>query len=298
MEQPSGFKSKRKSRPPDYWIIDNECMRDVRVIAGIGRPQFRAGTTPGRGRFAAALESSHMGSRLRTARVGAAYCAAAGGVAYCAATSTPATDMMLSPAAQRQHQRSTAPPATRLPSAYDMATVTDTSALRFHFAAERVSLARTATDRPLAFDSATEHWVAGQFAAPRTAAHSVAVSALKLAGVHQTDAQAILDSPAIHLLSRDQWCELLGGGSAVQRSSALDVGAGSGHITEALAPAFADGTVFATEISGWLKWRLERREFRSVVQRSDGPPTAELLQAAGLPSTYGTVLALNGEQHP
>jgi SAM-dependent methyltransferase len=214
-------------------------------------------------------------------QIGVAYSLAVGGVAACAYKSTPITDMALS--------RHSTPMTTnddtlrqQLPSAYAF---TGMDAMRYNCADSR------GDRRGLVLDLATRDWVRRQLAAPRTALHSVLVAGLSLLGISHYDAQALLDSPAVHLLSTAQWEELLENSTALQRQSALDVGAGSGHITAELAPVF--GSVYATEISDWLVWRLERRGIRAAVQSSAGPPSATLLQGSGLPSRYGTVFALN-----
>jgi 2-polyprenyl-3-methyl-5-hydroxy-6-metoxy-1,4-benzoquinol methylase len=85
-----------------------------------------------------------------------------------------------------------------------------------------------------------------------------------------------------------------GGGTSVQQASVLDVGAGSGHITECFAPLFK--RVFATEISRMLVWRLEQRGFTAALQPATGPPTSATFEAAeGFDGRelFGTVVALN-----
>eukprot|EP01043_Picozoa_sp_COSAG02_P071056 COSAG02_NODE_12832_length_1486_cov_0.852199_1_plen_324_part_00 len=217
-----------------------------------------------------------MAARYTGRQIGAAYSLAVAGVGACAYKSTPITDMALSRHSKQTNDED-ASCGAQLPSAYAFAGV---EMLRYDCAAGALVL-----------DLATQGWVQQQLAAPRSALHSMLVTGLSLVGICQYDAQAVLDSPAVHLLSTAQWKELLKDGTALQQQSALDVGAGSGHITAELAPSV--GSVCATEISSWLVWRLGRRGIRAAVQSSDDPPSAALLESAGLPSRYGTVFALN-----
>ena len=66
--------------------------------------------------------------------------------------------------------------------------------------------------------------------------HALLLAALRAGGLSEYDGQAALDAPAVHLLSTAQWRGLLAPQPA--GAAALDVGAGSGHITEQLAPCF------------------------------------------------------------
>ena len=223
-----------------------------------------------------------MPVRYTGRQIGVAYSLAVGGIAACAYKSTPITDMALSRHSTPMSTTNDHTSRQQLPSAYAFSGV---DALRYDCADSRDNR------RGLVLDLATRDWVRRQLAAPRTALHSVLIAGLSLLGISQYDAQAVLDSPAVHLLSTAQWRELLENSTALQRQSALDVGAGSGQITAELAPVF--GSIYATEISNWLVWRLERRGIRAAVQSSSGPPSAEVLQASGLPPRYGTVFALN-----
>ncbi len=238
------------------------------------RPSIISNDPPLRGQLRARMAARYTGRQI-----GTAYTLAVGGVAACAYKSTPITDMALSRHSTQSNDNAS---CWQLPSAY---TFDGVDMLRYDCAGS------SRNTRALVLDLGTREWVQRQLAAPRTALHSVLVAGLSLMGISQYDAQAVLDSPAVHLLSTAQWKELLGNGTELQQQSALDVGAGSGHITAELAPIF--GCMRATEISSWLVWRLERRGIRAAVQSSDGPPSAALLQSAGLPSRYGTVFALN-----
>ena len=229
-----------------------------------------------------------MAARYSGRQIGAAYSLVAGGVVASAYTSTPITDMGLSRHSTPQSGGDDS--SHQLPSAYEFAGL---EKLRYRCDASCSEAAARADYQALRLDAGTRGWVQQQLAAPRTALHSILVKGLSLLGICQYDAQAVLDSPAVHLLSAAHWQELLGDGTELQQKSALDVGAGSGHITAELAPVFPPGSVCATEISSWLAWRLERRGIRAAVQSSAGPPSAALLESAGLPPRYGTVLALN-----
>ena len=70
------------------------------------------------------------------------------------------------------------------------------------------------------------------------------------------DANGVLDMYAMHLVSTDQLRELLGP-SPIARG--LDVGAGSGDVTRALAPLVDD--LHTTERSRAMVWRLRRQGF-------------------------------------
>jgi SAM-dependent methyltransferase len=195
--------------------------------------------------------------------------------------------------AQKRKAKAASRLAAKLPSSYPYTETAGTSALRYDFATVGCA---AAGERPMQLDAGTQEWVETQLAAPRSIFHSIGMALLQLGGrLSDYDAQAVLDSPVVHLLSAAQWSDFLnGGGTTTQRGSVLDVGAGSGHITAAFAPLFDE--VFATEISSALAWRLDRRGFRSAVQPSDGPPSPALLAAApGFDGKmeFGTVVALN-----
>lgn len=68
------------------------------------------------------------------------------------------------------------------------------------------------------------------------------------------DANGLLGAYPMRLLSTDEWRLLLGDAA---RGRLLDVGAGQGWITEALAPLFDE--VVTTETSRAMAWRLARR---------------------------------------
>jgi SAM-dependent methyltransferase len=71
------------------------------------------------------------------------------------------------------------------------------------------------------------------------------------------DANALLNTYPLYLLSRAQWETVLGGH---QGGRLLDVGAGAGEVTAELAPLFAEVTT--TETSRGMAWRLRRRGFK------------------------------------
>lgn len=188
-----------------------------------------------------------------------------------------------------------------LPSAYSPL---PPEGLRYEFGGEAAAKCATGSAqldcRALQLDSDTQKWVETQLRSPRTPRHSLAAGVLSCLGIGERDAEALLDAPAVHLLSAAQWAEVLGrevpgpedagtrGAARRGEGVALDVGAGSGHITEAFAPLFAE--TCAVEISDWLVWRLGRRGFRSA---RTSRASAEEMAAAGLPSRYDAVFALN-----
>jgi SAM-dependent methyltransferase len=94
------------------------------------------------------------------------------------------------------------------------------------------------------------------------------------------NANGLLETYPMHLLSTEQWSQLLGhrpGGRL------LDVGAGSGDVTASLAPLFDE--VVTTESSWAMARRLRRRGLRCVRTdlRDDRVPDAP----------YGTIACLN-----
>jgi SAM-dependent methyltransferase len=240
---------------------------------------------------AAAAAAGRRLDRQRLA-VSVGYIATAGGIAACAWRGTPCTDMEMSSygTTTQQQQQWGREEGTRLPSAYPYRGV---EALRFSFDSTFLSdVLPNCECRSLAADTGTAAWIEQQLLFPRTALHSALVRVLEIFGVCQYDAQAILDSPSVHLLSAEQWQKLLSSGTLCQQQSVLDVGAGSGHITKMLTPIFGQH-VYATEISSWLTWRLKRNGIQAVENKSAEPPSPAHLEAAGLPPRYGTVLALN-----
>ena len=203
----------------------------------------------------------------------------------------------MKPAAARQHAGNVSPLVRTqpLPSAYSASTAIE---LRFGF--EPV-LPSSSDCAPLATDDeATAGWVAHNVARPRTVLHALSLAWCQaLLGLSRYDAQAVLDEPRVHLLSTAQWRTVLregggggGGGDAAATAAAgtaLDVGAGSGHVTEAFAPLFRE--VFATEISPRLVQRLGARKLRALLSR--GPPSEEALREADAPSRFDAVFLLN-----
>jgi SAM-dependent methyltransferase len=87
--------------------------------------------------------------------------------------------------------------------------------------------------------------------------------------VSDFDANALLYMYPMHLLCTSHWRRLLGSDA---RGRLLDVGAGSGDVTAALAPLFEE--VYTLELSWGMARKLRRRGFR--VERRDiaetGPP--------------------------
>jgi SAM-dependent methyltransferase len=76
------------------------------------------------------------------------------------------------------------------------------------------------------------------------------------------DAYGLLGMYGMHLLSTDQARQLLPETTGGVGRRLLDVGAGDGAITQALAPLFAD--VAATETSRVLRHKLQQRGYRAL----------------------------------
>lgn len=71
--------------------------------------------------------------------------------------------------------------------------------------------------------------------------------------LYHYDAGAIMGFPRLHLLDQSGWAALLP--DLPRDATALDIGAGSGHLLRDFAPLFPGGVV-ATELSAPLVWRL------------------------------------------
>jgi SAM-dependent methyltransferase len=72
------------------------------------------------------------------------------------------------------------------------------------------------------------------------------------------EVNGLLDMYPMHLLTTAQWSLLLA--QQTTSNSLLDVGAGNGDLTQALAPLFREVTV--TEQSSWMRRRLQQRGFK------------------------------------
>ena len=212
----------------------------------------------------------------------------------------------MKPETPRQHAGSVSPLVrTRpLPSAYSASTASE---LRYEFQPVATHTSPSDCSPLTADDEATAAWVTHNVARPRTIVHALSLALCQaLLGLSRYDAQAVLDEPRVHLLSTAQWRAVLreggggrgsGGGSGGSGSDAdaaaggiaLDIGAGSGHVTEAFAPLF--GEVYATEISQRLVQRLGTRRLRALLSR--GPPSMSSLSEAGAPSQFDAVFLLN-----
>jgi SAM-dependent methyltransferase len=94
------------------------------------------------------------------------------------------------------------------------------------------------------------------------------------------DANALLGAYPMHLLGTQQWRTLLGGPVG---GTLLDVGAGSGDVTAALAPLF--DKVVTIESSRLAAWRLRRRGWVSL----SGDVTTERVPSA----PYQAIACLN-----
>lgn len=80
--------------------------------------------------------------------------------------------------------------------------------------------------------------------------------ALKSQGLlYHYDVGAIMGFPRLHLLDRDSWSTLLP--DLPRDATALDIGAGSGHMLRGFQPLFHQ--VVATELSIALVWRLRQQ---------------------------------------
>ena len=119
--------------------------------------------------------------------------------------------------------------------------------------------------------------------------HAIKAAVLSLRGYEHYEVSGLLSAPATHLLSTDQWREVLGKPSGTY-GTALDVGAGTGFITAALAPLFE--RTFATEVYAVLRAPLRSRGFAAAITYD--PADAEALRREGLPTAnYDCVFALN-----
>lgn len=141
---------------------------------------------------------------------------------------------------------------------------------------------------PLTLDQEAVDWQRAHSSLP--VYHTLGSTILKLVGYAPYDAQALLDLPAVHLLSTSQWRSLLfEDGRGEGQGHALDVGAGCGHVTEKLLPLFA--SVGGTEASDWLTWRLKKKGINAA--HTLDPTDATALASAGLPASYDVVFALH-----
>lgn len=87
------------------------------------------------------------------------------------------------------------------------------------------------------------------------------------------DAYGLLGMYGMHLLSTQQARELLPASKQQGTTSLLDVGAGEGAVTAALAPLFTD--VIATEASRVLRHRLRQRGYVSLAHDLSLSPLAD-----------------------
>lgn len=162
---------------------------------------------------------------------------------------------------------------------------------RYEFNSDALGLHHTSQSTtvctPLQLDESTQKW---DGANDLSAIHLIKATALRFVyGLQHYEVSGMLDAPKTHLLSTKQWSEVLGiSGSA--RGRALDVGAGCGFITAAVAPLFEK--MYATEVYDVLRPRLASRGFVAAI--TTDPANTEALKKAGLPtSNFDCVLALN-----
>ena len=164
-----------------------------------------------------------------------------------------------------------------LPSAYNVASL---DVLRYRFDG---GTAGSVDDGTIRLDEHTQCWIEAD-GASQSFAQTVMLAALSTL-MPRCDAQAKLDLPAVHLLSPEQWKTLL---RHQKMHTALDVGAGAGHITRCFASLFDE--VFAIEVSDGLVARLSQCGF-TAANTTQASPTS--LQNLGMPSSFDTVFALN-----
>ena len=156
---------------------------------------------------------------------------------------------------------------------------------RYTFDAKSMAACKTATCTPLALDSASRSCAA---ATDLSMLHFIKAAVLSLKYEHY-EVSGLLEAPAAHLLSTEQWREVLSKPSGSE-GRALDVGAGCGFITATLAPLFE--RTYATEVYDVLQPPLQSRGFAAAITRD--PSDAEALRRAGLPTSgYDCVFALN-----
>jgi SAM-dependent methyltransferase len=130
------------------------------------------------------------------------------------------------------------------------------------------ALGRYATRfRPLRADAATQAWLRELGARPHGWLTTFWVEQLtRFVSVY--DAHGMTGSYAMHLLSSEQWRELIGN----LTGRLLDVGAGAGYVTAQAAPLFQE--VVCTETSSALAKRLAKRGFRVHPQDLSRVPLA------------------------
>ena len=156
---------------------------------------------------------------------------------------------------------------------------------RYTFDAKSMAACKTATCTPLALDSASRSCAA---ATDLSMLHFIKAAVLSLKYEHY-EVSGLLEAPATHLLSTEQWREVLSKPSG-SNGRALDVGAGCGFVTATLAPLFE--CTYATEVYDILQPPLKSRGFAAAITRD--PSDAEALRRAGLPTSgYDCVFALN-----
>jgi len=131
------------------------------------------------------------------------------------------------------------------------------------YACETVRLGASLRDRfvPLAIDAATRAFVAD---AMTHAAGPLRTRLFRAACTlwSDYDAYGLLGMYGMHLVSTEQARALLSARGDRAQGRLLDVGAGDGAITAALAPLYSD--VIATEASRVLRYRLKQRGFVGI----------------------------------
>ena len=135
----------------------------------------------------------------------------------------------------------------------------------------------------LEYDAAAQRFVADALARPHGWLASASFALLRRV-LSDYDAYGLLGMYALHLCSREQFARLLSAAGTRTGRSLLDVGAGTGAITELAATGFE--RVAVTEASAVLRARLRRRGLRVLDRDLGREPVPEAERA-------DAVLALN-----
>jgi SAM-dependent methyltransferase len=179
--------------------------------------------------------------------------------------------------------------SNRLPSAYNVGPASHLKThstlneyLRYTIDADILACDPSVQLKSLKLDPATKSWIEGEGSA-QWLLQTIGMAALMMF-MPRYDAEAVMDIPATHLMSEEMWKEVLGH----KRHRAIDVGAGSGHITRRFKALFDE--VYAVEISRGVVWRLKQCGF-TAIQSSNASRT--VLKSEGLPENFDAVFALN-----
>ncbi len=111
---------------------------------------------------------------------------------------------------------------------------------------------------PLTLDDSTKQWIDDAHEHPNSAM-SLLARKLALKVMSDYDANGLSNTHDMRVLGTAQWRAVLRRIDQEARGRCLDVGAGDGHVTDELAPLFAE--VVTTELSRNMQKRLEERSY-------------------------------------